>query len=162
MQAIDMLKQQHREVERLFDKIAEGQDEQDPEGMRRTFNQLADALAIHATVEERHFYPSVKAKDTEPLLEHSVEEHAAQKSLLAEIMHIGAATEAFFTKVKELQDMVEEHVGAEEDHLFPAVEKIFDEEKLDALGDDMAATEAELREAGAPRTMIREESAHPE
>ena len=55
MNAIKMLKQQHREVEKLFKQLEAAKSA----GPRtKTFNEIADALAIHATIEERHFYPA--------------------------------------------------------------------------------------------------------
>ena len=72
MTAIEMLKKQHREVSAMFDKLEGAKSA----GQRRQiFDAIADALAIHATIEERHFYPAVKNKATEELLLESVEEH---------------------------------------------------------------------------------------
>src|SRR4051812_14461220 len=72
MSAIDMLEAEHREVERLFEKFesAKGARQQ-----RAIFNQVADKLAVHAAIEEQHFYPAAKADDTEDLLLEAAEEH---------------------------------------------------------------------------------------
>jgi len=65
MDAIQLLESQHREVEDLFEEI-EGSD--DNEDKMELFEELADKLAVHASIEEHHFYPGVKAKGTEEIL----------------------------------------------------------------------------------------------
>ena len=57
MNAIELLKQQHKEVKGLFKKIekAEGEEKQE------LFDAIADELAVHAAIEEKHFYPAGKS-----------------------------------------------------------------------------------------------------
>ena len=57
MSAIDLLESQHREVEKLFQKIEKASKGEDK---MRLFEEIADKLAIHAAIEEHHFYPAVK------------------------------------------------------------------------------------------------------
>ena len=60
MNAIDMLEQQHREVEELFEEF-EGAGEGAKKTKERLCREIADALAIHAEIEEKLFYPEVEA-----------------------------------------------------------------------------------------------------
>jgi hemerythrin-like domain-containing protein len=60
----------------------------------------------------------------------------------------------FERKVKVLQEAVDQHVEEEQDELFPKVEKLFDEATLEALGEDMEETQAELISAGNPRDAV--------
>lgn len=155
MNAIDMLEEQHREVEDLFEQIedAEGTAEK-----RELFAQLADNLAVHATIEERHFYPAVKAKDTEEILLESVEEHLAVKRLIADLLADDIDDDTFEAKVKVLKEQVEHHVEEEEDQLFPKVRKLFDEDALEAIGQEMTATQQELLQQGDPRQAVPAET----
>jgi hemerythrin superfamily protein len=151
MNAIKMLKQQHREVEKLFKQLEAARSE----GPRRkAFEQIADALAVHATIEERHFYPAVKEQKTEEILLESVEEHLEIKRVIADLMQMDASEDEFDAKVKVLQEDVEHHVEEEETSLFPKVEKLFDEEALEAIGEAMDQTQAELKAEGNPRDAI--------
>jgi hemerythrin superfamily protein len=151
MNAIKMLKQQHREVEKLFKQLAAARSE----GPRRTaFEEIADALAVHATIEERHFYPGVKNQQTEDILLESVEEHLEVKRLIADLMDMDASDDQFEAKAKVLQENVEHHVEEEETDLFPKVEKLFDEEELEAIGEAMEQTQEELKAEGNPRDAI--------
>src|SRR5215467_2088848 len=111
MNAIEMLKQQHREVETLFEEFEEAES---VEARRDTFNEIADALAVHATIEERHFYPTVKDQETEGILIESVEEHLEVKRAIAELLEMDAADDLFGAKVKALREDVENHVAEEE------------------------------------------------
>jgi hemerythrin superfamily protein len=155
MSAIDLLESQHREVEKLFSQIekAKGSDKK-----TQLFEQIADKLAIHAAIEEHHFYPAVKAKRTEDILLESLEEHVAMKRTLADILKIDAEDETFDAKVKVLEEQVEHHVGEEEKDLFPKVKKLLSADELDALEQQMVAEQEELIEAGEPRAAIPSET----
>src|SRR4029453_14863268 len=115
MNAVKMLKQQHREVEKLFKRLDAARTE---EPRRKAFEEIADALAVHATIEERHFYPGVKNQETEELLLESVEEHLEVKRLIADLMEMDDSEDEFEAKVKVLQENIEHHVEEEETELF--------------------------------------------
>src|SRR5687767_7135830 len=154
MDAIEMLEEQHRDVEDLFDELesAEAADKQD------LFDELADQLAVHSAIEELHFYPAVKASRTEEILLESLEEHLTIKRLLADLMQLDPRNEAFEPKVKILKEQVELHVKDEEDQLFPQVRKILDRKQLVALAEDMSLTQENLLDAGDPRQRVRQPS----
>lgn len=158
MNAVDMLKQQHREVEKLFDQFEEAES---AEARRDAFNEIADALAVHATIEERHFYPTVKDLETEEILVESVEEHLEVKRAIAELLRMDAAADQFGAKVKDLREDVEHHVEEEEGELFPKVERLFDEVALERLGAVMDDLQGQLRRRGNPREAIPGETEAP-
>src|SRR5678815_5998545 len=113
MNAIDMLKHQHREVEALFKQLHKAKA---GEPRQKLFERIADALAVHAAIEEKHFYPAVKEKTTEEILLESVEEHLAIKRVIADVLRTDAADETFAAKIKVLEDEITHHV--EEEGLF--------------------------------------------
>ena len=154
MNAIDILKQQHREVEALFAQFKKAKS---TGPRRRIFEQIADALAVHATIEERHFYPSVKKQATEDLLLESLEEHLEIKRVIADLLALDAKDPTFEAKVTVLEEDVQHHVGEEEKDLFPKVEKLFDEETLEAIAEVMEETQDELLEGRSPREAIPSE-----
>ena len=156
MNAIDMLKAQHREADELFEAIEDAEVEK----KGPLFEQLADALAVHTTIEERHFSPAVRARRTEDILLESLEEHLSIKRALAELLDVEADDVTFDAKLKVLKELVQHHVGEEESDLFPKVKKLFDKAQLEEIGDDMEVTAAELTEAGEPRREIPNETDH--
>jgi hemerythrin superfamily protein len=155
MSAIDLLESQHREVEKLFSQIEKAKDSD-----RKTelFETIADKLAVHAAIEEHHFYPAVKEKRTEDILLEAVEEHLGIKRVLADLLETDAEDETFDAKIKVLKEEVEHHVGEEEKDLFPKVKKLFSTAELDAIEQQMVAEQEELEAAGDPRASIPSET----
>ncbi len=150
MNAIDLLEQQHREAQDLLQKIQQG-----GAGRARTFGELADALAIHGEIEEKIFYPAVKAKPTEEVLEHSLEEHQEMKQILTDMLDLKPNDKEFADKCKELEQVVLDHVEDERTQLFPKVQKLMDAQELQRLGNDMQQMTADLKAAPMkPREVV--------
>ena len=68
MNAIQLLKHQHQEVEKLFKEIEQCEDD-DRDELRRLFAKVADSLAAHADIEEELFYPEVKQRQQDGMRE---------------------------------------------------------------------------------------------
>jgi len=156
MNAIDMLKKQHREVEKLFAKF-EALGESAAKSKQRVFNDIADALAMHATIEEKHFYPAVKAKRTEDILLEALEEHLSVKRIIADLLQLEPSDDTFDAKVKVLKEQVEHHVGEEEEDLFPKVAKVLSASELVELRGQLEAT-MDVLERGKPREAVPRET----
>jgi hemerythrin superfamily protein len=155
MNAIKLLKQQHREVEALFKQLEKAKSARP---RQKAFEQIADKLAVHATIEERHFYPSVKRRQTEEMLLEAVEEHLGVKRVIADMLELDAGDETFEAKAKVLKDLVEHHVEEEEKQLFPKIQKLLDADELEAIGDEMTSTMEELLDNGNPREAVPSET----
>jgi hemerythrin superfamily protein len=152
MNALDLLKEQHEEVSRLFKKferLGEGAGVE----RRQLFIQIADRLSAHATIEEQYFYPSIKTDKTEERVREALEEHLAVKRIIADLLDMEPSDENFDAKMKVLMENVEHHVEEEEDELFKLVRKVLDEDQLLALGVQMKAEFEELMEA-EPRNEV--------
>jgi hemerythrin superfamily protein len=152
--AIDLLKQQHREVEKLFKKMEKA----GPEEKEKLFDELADSLAVHAAIEEQHFYPATKDARTEELLQEAVEEHLSVKRIIADLLEMEPDDAQFDAKITVLQEQVEHHVEEEEKELFPKVQKLHSKDELEDLGVLMEQTAEELKEQGAPRMEVPKET----
>jgi hemerythrin superfamily protein len=156
--AIEMLEKQHREVEQLFAAFEAAEDE----GTQRTaMMEICDALAAHATIEERHFYPAVKVKDTQEELKEAVKEHLEAKKLIAQLIQENISVEQMEAKVKELQGDIEHHVEEEESELFPKVRTLFTSEELEEICVAMENTMADLMAEGEPSKHVPEELGAP-
>lgn len=139
MNAVDLLEAHHRELEARFEKLKKSKTV-DP----ATFNETADALAAHITVEEELFYPAVKAQKTEEILLESLEEHLSLKRVLADLIAIETTDDKWSPKMHVLAEQAEHHHKEEEDHLFPSVRKLLGKPELAALGEQMKARMDEL------------------
>jgi hemerythrin superfamily protein len=149
MNAVDLLVTEHRRVEKLLDALVEASGDD----RRQRFEEAADKLSAHVAVEERIFYPAVKASRTEDILLESLEEHLSIKRVLADLVVLSPSDETFDPKLHVLKEQVEHHHKEEEGDLFPKVRKLFDHDRLSELG---AAMEAEMKklEASQARRIV--------
>jgi len=152
--AIELLKTQHQEVKGLFKRIEKAEEDEKQD----LFEQLADALAVHAAIEEKHFYPATKNARTEELLQEAVEEHLSAKRLIADLMEMSPEDPQFDAKVAVLEEQIEHHVEEEEKELFPKVRKMIGKEELEDLGMVMEDMAEELKASGAPRGSVPAET----
>jgi hypothetical protein len=155
MDAIELLESQHREVEKLFAAIDKATTNA---AKKKLFEQLADSLAVHATIEEHQFYPAVRAKRTEDILLESLEEHLGIKRVLADLLDLPAGDETFDAKIKVLNEQVSHHVKEEETDLFPKSKKVLNLDERKELAKSMQAEQARLEAKGMPRKSIPSET----
>ena len=155
MNAIDLLKKQHDEVDELIAKIEKSKD---ASTRRATFRMLADNLAAHIAIEERLFYPAVMAKQTEDKLLEAVEEHLAIKRVLADMLELSVTDAQFDPKLSLMKETLDHHNREEEEgELFPKVRKLLGADELDGLGGEMLSMFEELMSA-APRLEVPAET----
>ncbi|MDB4967340.1 MAG: Hemerythrin cation binding domain protein [Myxococcales bacterium] len=157
MDAIKLLKEQHREVEALWKKFESSEEDDVKETL---FNDIADALAIHAAIEEKFFYPAVRARQTEEELEEAYDEHLEVKKLILDAMN-GTEKPGFDGMVAALMGAVKHHVEEEEEELFPKVKEIMEPEALEALGQAMEGEASIMEEAGNARLMVQVKTEEP-
>ena len=153
MDAIDLLEKQHRSVEELFDRFGETED---PKERLQLFERIADALAVHAEIEEQVFYPATKGSRTESDLREAVEEHLQMKRLIADLLELSPEDPQFEAKMTVLEEEVSHHVEEEEAELFEKARRMLDSEDLDQIADEMQALADQLREEGTPRRRVPE------
>src|SRR5580700_10244925 len=122
MDAITLLKGDHRAVQRLFKQFERTGDNAVIE-KRRLVDRIIEELSIHADIEERLFYPAVRATvpGTEAMALESLEEHHIVKWVLSELDGMDPGDERFDAKVTVLIENVRHHVEEEETDLFPRV-----------------------------------------
>ena len=151
MDAIAMLKADHRKVEDIFEKFekASGKDRK-----QALAEQACLELKVHTIIEEEIFYPACRGQIDEADLNEAYVEHDAAKVLINDI-EAGGPDEAFYdAKVKVLSEMIEHHVEEEEKRS----EGMFSQARaadldMDALADQMRARK---------KTAMAELKGHPE
>jgi len=156
MDAIELLEEQHGEVEELFEKVEKAKS---PSARMKLFEKIGDALAVHAAIEEKIFYPAAKAAATEDLLFEAVEEHLAAKRLIADLIELDPADEHYRAKLTVLGEEIRHHIREERKELFPKVKKLLDKDEREVLGAQMEAL-CETLKAGAepPRMQVPSET----
>lgn len=141
MDATRLLEEQHDAVAGLFEKYDKAED---PDLKQALFQEIADHLAAHATIEEKIFYPAAYVGETKDLLKEAVEEHLGIKRIIADLLAMTPADENFDAKVKVLKEQVEHHVEEEETELFKEVRKELGKDELQELGVKMESMFNEL------------------
>ena len=145
MDAVAMLKADHRKVEDLFEKFekatAAGQ-------KQKLAEQICMELKIHTILEEEIFYPACEGKVEEDMLEEAYVEHDSAKVLIAQIEDSEPAAEFYDAKVKVLSEEIEHHVKEEKQR----IEGMFSQARkagldMEALGEQMAQLKAQLLSA---------------
>ena len=135
MKATELLKQDHDEVEELFERFesAEG-------GEKLSIAQeIFQELELHTQLEEDIFYPAIRSEvpDTEDEVKEGLEEHHVAKQLIQELQGMQPSDEQYEAKMTVLKENVLHHVEEEEGEMFPEVEKGLGNERLTALGEEM-------------------------
>lgn len=146
MNAIDLLTQQHRAAEHLFDRLGR-LEPGDLLGRQELFARIADLVALHTALEEDHLYPRAEQFRKPDAQSEALGEHEQLKRELSDLLQMDPMDPAFSVKLASLRDALEEHMEEEETELFPALEQLLDEAELLELG---IAMEADARERGTP------------
>ena len=139
MDAIELLKEDHKKVEKIFTAMEKQQDRQ------KLFPELDRELSVHAEIEEKIFYPATKeAAPTRDLVLESIEEHKQIKMVLADLEQTDKTTDVWGAALKVLKEDVMHHVGEEENELFPKVKKVLSTQQLEDLGTRMKELKLQL------------------
>src|SRR5689334_11851124 len=114
MDAIALLKQDHKTVEQLFKRFEKAGDRAHSE-KRTIVDRIIEELSRHASIEEELFYPVARATvpDTEADVLESLEEHHVVKWLLADLAKLDPEHERFDAKVTVLIESVRHHIDDE-------------------------------------------------
>lgn len=136
MKATALLKSQHKQVKNLFEKLEKADRQSERSSL---FEELGAALVGHDAIEREIFYPACEEElgMTDILGESLVEHGLVEFSLYQADQTL--ENEDFKFKCTVLKEIVEHHVEDEEKELLPQVEKAFDSERLEELGDEMQA-----------------------
>ncbi len=146
MNAIDLLKEDHDRVDKLFQKV-----KATPEGDHRDlFEQIKEELEVHTHIEEAIFYPQLKEKGDEELKKivlEGIEEHHQVKIFLRELDSLVEDSEKFDPKLKVVMENVTHHVQEEEGEMFQMVKEQFSEHDLQQMGTEMEKEKAKFKKS---------------
>jgi hemerythrin superfamily protein len=146
---VDLIMQDHREVERLFDQLRNS-----PEKRPNLVPVLTTLLVAHSRAEETEVYPVAAAEAGEADdVAHSQEEHIQAEKLLEQLAGADPESSSFDEMLKDLVDAVTHHVEEEESKVLPGMRDSLSESRLAELGEAFAATrEQHLGEQPADTT----------
>ncbi len=142
MDVIDLLIQQHREVDALFEGFRNAPDDATK---KELCIQLAEALTLHDTIEQRWIYPVARRVIGEDKIQHSVEEHGQMKQLIADMIRSRNDVNALNAKVGELESLVKGHIADEEKNILPQFGQKVTEQEIGMSCNDIVRTASKVR-----------------
>jgi hemerythrin superfamily protein len=142
LDAVALLKADHRKVEGLFEKFENAKSSSVKKSL---VQEICTELTVHAMIEEEIFYPACTGQIEEDLVSEAYVEHDGAKVLIAELLGSSPENEFYDAKVKVLSEEIKHHVKEEEKRS----EGIFAQAReagldMDALGDQLAARKQQL------------------
>jgi hemerythrin superfamily protein len=136
---VDLIMQDHREVERLFDEMRSH-----PEKRPLMVPTLGALLTAHSRAEEAEVYPVAKEEAGEAEeVAHSQEEHAQAEELLRRLAEANPDSSKFDEILDGLVEAVKHHGEEEESTVLAGMRERLDEDRLAELGAAFAASRAE-------------------
>jgi len=157
MDAITLLKADHRKVEGLFEDYEGSKGKASKQKLATT---ICTELLIHTTIEEEIFYPACQGHIEDDLEHEAYVEHDGAKTLIAELLGSTPEDPFFDAKVKVLSEQIKHHVKEEEKRS----EGMFAQARaagldVDALGEKMAMRKkvlaGEFKKNGLPTPATR-------
>ena len=144
--ALDLLKRDHQEVDKLFKQYEELKDGADDSEKENLVSQICDALSVHAQIEEAIFYPAARQalpeEEGQDLLNEAAVEHQTLKDIIARLEAAPPSDPLYDAGVKVLSEYTKHHVREEEDELFPKLKS--SEMDLEAIGQQLAERKQQL------------------
>ena len=137
MDAFTLLKNDHAEVSAKFKQL-EATGEEDADTRQQLFNEIKQALDVHAHIEETIFYPALKQEAaTREITLEALDEHQEIKDLLKQLTGTPPQGNAFDNLCGDLKRAVEHHVKEEEGEMFPKAQGVLGPQQIDELGTQM-------------------------
>jgi hemerythrin superfamily protein len=117
----DMLKSDHRKVEKLFEEFESAKDSR---SRGRIVEETLRELSVHARLEETLIYPAIREQiDDEDVMDEALEEHHVAHVLINELKRMTTRDERYDAKFTVLGESIKHHVKEEEGTMFPIAEK---------------------------------------
>jgi hemerythrin superfamily protein len=135
---IEILEQDHREVEEMFrelESLRGASTSEDQARRKELAEQVTIELVRHSVAEEVLVYPEVESKVSAEEAEHAREEHAEAEETLARLEKLDADDPSFDAELEKLMAEIRHHIEDEEGEMFAHMREVIDADELRRLGD---------------------------
>jgi hemerythrin-like domain-containing protein len=139
MNAILLLKNEHEKAKLMLGEIQAASAEQ----RGRLWAKLEPELKVHEQMEEAALYgPVAEAigstdQELKEWPEHHHEEVTELEALIQEIGGLDPTDDQWMEKVEELQQTLAQHIEEEEGDIWPQIEQVWDQSRLEQAGQQM-------------------------
>ncbi len=133
--AIVLLKQDHKEIKRIFREFQKAGDEATAR-KGHLVDQMIELLTVHTYIENEVMYPRVREllPELEDDVLESYEEHHVADVLVVELAAMKPSDERFDAKTTVLIENVTHHIDEEEEEWFPKVREGLGRKALQDIG----------------------------
>jgi hemerythrin-like domain-containing protein len=137
--AIVLLKDDHKEIKRVFKEFQKAEKADDTAGKKRAVDRILELLTVHTYIENEVMYPETRTlvPDLEDDVLESYEEHHVADVLCMELSTMGPEDERFDAKTTVLIENVLHHIEEEEEEWFPQVREALSRAQLREIGERM-------------------------
>jgi hypothetical protein len=143
--AIAILKNDHDKVKELFEKFEKSGSLRDK---KKIVAQTIAELKIHAEIEEKIFYPSVRKDIEDDIMYEADEEHHVAKLLIAELEKMDGSEVNWEAKFTVLAENIRHHIKEEEAEMLPKARKL--DIDFDVMGRKLLTMKDKLKKNGLP------------
>jgi hemerythrin superfamily protein len=144
MDALSLLEQDHRLVERILDE-GERTTERGEKTREELFARLKRELTIHESREEQGLYSALReVSQARDIALEGYEEHHVVDEILGELEQTPVTDDTWAAKFKVAKENLEHHIQEEESEMWQAARKAFSQDELDRMGAQML----EIKQAG--------------
>lgn len=139
----DVIRMDHQKVNVLFTEI---ENSNDPQKIQEYFGQIYKDLTAHAEAEEQVVYPAVRPFYGEGDTQELYDEQAEMKVLLDRIKANSPGSSEFKDGVRQLKDIVMDHVRQEESTMFAAIRNNCSSEQSEKLATEFKAAKDKIQQ----------------
>ncbi|MBF2047542.1 MAG: hemerythrin domain-containing protein [Leptolyngbya sp. IPPAS B-1204] len=138
-----LIRLDHNKVNTIFTEIGATKD---PQKLQEYFGQLYKDLLSHAQAEEEVVYPKVRSFYGDDNTQELYDEQTQMKRMLDEIKAIDPnSADEFRSRVKDLMDVVGDHIRQEESTLFAAIDKNFSTEQKEQIATEFKTAKSNIQ-----------------
>jgi hemerythrin-like domain-containing protein len=143
--AITLIKKDHEKVKDLFDQFDKATT---APAKKKIIDAALTELKVHAILEEELFYPAVRHKVGDKLMNEADEEHHVAKVLIAELDRATPRNGHRDAKFTVLSESVRHHIKEEENEVLPKAKEL--DIDFEELGQRMLDRKSQLLKKGIP------------
>jgi len=131
---IDILVEDHREVEELFQELERPAAE--PARRQEVLSAAIAELVRHSVAEEMYLYPAAREAlpDGDQIADREIDDHSQAEQAMKRLERLQPDDPQFDAEVRVLTTSVREHITDEEENLFPRLREACSAEQLVELG----------------------------
>jgi hemerythrin superfamily protein len=144
MTITQLIRMDHAKTNTLFAEIG---GTNDPQKIQEYFGQLYKDLSAHAQAEEQVVYPRVRSFYGEGDTQELYDEQAQMKQMLQEIQSLSPSNmDQFKSRVKQLMDIVGDHIRQEESTMFAAIDNNMSHEQQKEMATQFKSAKSQLQQ----------------